>query len=51
LGGGILAHNTTRSDLQDKVNDDPFVTENVVTVEIAEIAPSRADERLRFLLG
>ena len=51
LGGGIVAHNTSRSDLQSRVNDDPFVAENVVTAEILEIAPSRADARLEFLLG
>lgn len=49
LGGGIVAHNTSLSDLQGRVNDDPFVAENVVTAEILEIAPSRADERLNFL--
>jgi uncharacterized protein YciI len=51
LGGGILAHNTSLSDLQSRVNDDPFVAENVVSAEILEIAPARADERLKFLLG
>jgi uncharacterized protein YciI len=50
-GGAILAQGTSLADLQDRVNDDPFVTENVVTAEILEIAPSRADDRLRFLLG
>ena len=51
LGGGIVAHNTSPSDLQNRVNDDPFVAENVVSAEILEIAPSQADERLKFLLG
>ena len=51
LGGGIVAHNTSLSDLQNRVNDDPFVAENVVSAEILEIAPSRTDERLEFLLG
>lgn len=50
LGGGIVAHNTSLSDLQSRVNGDPFVVENVVSAEILEITPSRADERLRFLL-
>ena len=50
LGGGIVAHNTSLSDLQRRVNDDPFVTENVVSAEILEITPSRAEERLKFLL-
>ena len=51
LGGGIVAHNTSLPELQSRVNDDPFVAENVVSAEILEIAPSRADERLGFLLG
>ena len=51
LGGGIVAHNTSLSDLESRVNDDPFVAENVVTAEILEIAPSKTDERLQFLIG
>ncbi len=49
LGGGIVAHNTALPDLQSRVNDDPFVVENVVSAEIIEITPSRTDERLQFL--
>jgi uncharacterized protein YciI len=51
LGGAILAHNTSLPDLQARVNDDPFVAQNVVSAEIIEITPSKADERLKFLLG
>ena len=51
LGGGIVAHNTSLADLQSRVNADPFVARNVVSAEILEIAPSRADERLKFMLG
>ena len=50
LGGGIVAHDTSLSDLQSRVNTDPFVAENVVIAEILEIAPSKADARLDFLL-
>ena len=50
LGGGIVAHHTSLSDLQSRVNGDPFVAENVVSAEIIEIAPSKTDERLEFLL-
>jgi uncharacterized protein YciI len=50
LGGALVAHNTSLSDLRRRVNDDPFVAENVVAAEILEIAPSRADDRLAFLL-
>jgi uncharacterized protein YciI len=51
LGGGVIAHNTTLSELHSRVNDDPFVAENVVSAEIIEITPSKADARLNFLLG
>jgi uncharacterized protein YciI len=50
LGGGIVAHNTSLADLQGRVADDPFVAEDVVRADIVEIAPSRADARLQFLL-
>ena len=50
LGGGIVAHNTSLADLQIRVNNDPFVVENVVSAEILEITPSKSDERLQFLL-
>jgi uncharacterized protein YciI len=51
LGGGIVAHNTSLPELQRRVNDDPFVAENVVSADIIEITPSRADARLDFLLS
>jgi uncharacterized protein YciI len=51
LGGGILAHNTSLSDLQSRVNTDPFVAENVAKAEILEITPAKADTRLDFLLA
>lgn len=51
LGGGIMAHNTSLWDLQNRVNDDPFVAEDVVSAEILEITPSRIDRRLEFLLA
>ena len=50
LGGGIMADNTSLTDLQSRVNNDPFVAEKVVEAEILEIAPSEADARLDFLL-
>lgn len=48
-GGGILAYHTSLPDLQQRVNDDPFVAEAVVTADILEISPSRVDQRLAFL--
>ena len=50
-GGGILAHNVSLPDLQNRVNDDPFVAEEIVSAEILEVAPAKADERLAFLLS
>jgi uncharacterized protein YciI len=51
LGGGIVAHNTSLPELQDRVNSDPFVAQNVVSAEILEITPSRTSDPLSFLLG
>ena len=48
LGGGIVAGNTSLPDLQNRVNDDPFVAENVISAEILGIVPAKADERLKF---
>lgn len=50
LGGGIVVHETSLPDLQSRVNQDPFVEEEIVSAEIIEITPSRTDERLEFLL-
>jgi uncharacterized protein YciI len=51
LGGGILAHRTSLPELEARVNADPFVAEGVVTAEIFELAPGKADERLKFLIN
>lgn len=51
LGGGLLAHNLSLTELQDRVSEDPFVAQDVVSADIIEIAPSRTDERLTFLVG
>ena len=50
IGGGILAHNTSLSELEDRVNKDPFVEKDIVMAEIIEFTPSKAQERLKFLL-
>ncbi|HTV24769.1 MAG TPA: YciI family protein [Polyangiaceae bacterium] len=50
-GGTIVAHATTRAELQRRVDADPFVIERVVSAQIHEVAPSKVDERLQFLLG
>jgi uncharacterized protein YciI len=51
LGGVIIAGGTTLADLQARMSRDPFVAEGVVSAELLEVAPSRADERLGFLLA
>lgn len=50
-GGAILAQGATPAELEDRAAADPFVAEKVVTAEILEVAPSKADPRLAFLLG
>ncbi len=50
LGGAVVANNISRLDLENRVNSDPFVAENVVSSDIIEISPAKADERLEFLL-
>lgn len=48
-GGAVVAHGISLAELQARIGEDPFVAENVVSVEILEITPSRVDERLAFL--
>jgi uncharacterized protein YciI len=50
-GGAILAQGMTRSDLEAKINQDPFVIHEVVSAELLEISCSKAEPRLEFLLG
>jgi uncharacterized protein YciI len=49
-GGGILAIGADRESIEQRVNEDPFVAEKVVSAEILELDPGRADERLQFLI-
>lgn len=49
LGGAILVDGLSRSSLEERLLDDPFVAEGVVSPEILEINPGRTDERLAFL--
>lgn len=50
LGGAILARGLPIEAIQERVNEDPFVRENIVSAEVLEYAPSVAGEELRFLL-
>ena len=51
LGGAIVAHDSSRADLQSRIDADPFIAENVVSARVIELMPSQADTRLEFLLG
>ena len=51
LGGAIVAHDTSLPDLQRRISEDPFVAEDIVSAEVLEIAPAKADARLAFLGG
>ncbi|WP_428742397.1 YciI family protein [Tenacibaculum sp.] len=49
LGGVIVAYNSTFSDIQVRVEKDPFVIENIVSFEIIEFTPAKLNNRLDFL--
>lgn len=49
-GGAILAHNTTLEQIQSIVEEDPFVSEGVVSAEIIRITPSKVAPQMEFLL-
>lgn len=51
LGGSVIAHNISLAELEERVNNDPFIVENIVSSEILEIDAKKADERLDFLLS
>ncbi len=50
-GGVILAHNAEVEELEERVNQDPFVKENIVSAEITKITPTKAHEKMKFLLS
>jgi len=49
-GGFVIVHGESREALEHRVNQDPFVAEKIVTAEIMELDPKKADARLDFLL-
>ena len=51
MGGAVLAHGVSRDEIETRVNADPFVVEGIVSAEILEISPARADQRLDFLMA
>jgi uncharacterized protein YciI len=50
-GGAVLAHGLSREALEARVAGDPFIVHDVVSADIIEIAASRADSRLGFLIA
>jgi len=51
LGGAVVAHGVERAALEARLEEDPFVAEGVVSVEILEITPARTDARLAFMMN
>ena len=51
MGGAVLAHGVSRDEIGTRVNEDPFVVEGIVSAEILEISPARADQRFDFLMA
>ena len=49
-GGGILAHNTSLTELEARVGLDPFVEHGVVETEVQRLDVARAVNRLSSLL-
>lgn len=45
LGGVVLAHQATRSELEARIHEDPFVVHGVVKAELLEVSVSKADPR------
>lgn len=50
LGGAIIAKNSSIELIQNRINQDPFIIENIVESEILEINPSKMDDRFTDLL-
>jgi uncharacterized protein YciI len=48
-GGALLALGDDRSDIQARVNHDPFVLAGVATADVIEVVPSTLDDRLDWL--
>jgi uncharacterized protein YciI len=51
LGGSAFAFNTSLSERQNRVDEDPFIEQGIVTAKFLEIDPKQADKRLEFLLS
>ncbi len=49
-GGAIVAIQSTMEQIQNRVNQDPFVVEKIVEPEVVEINPSKMDDRLLSII-
>ena len=50
IGGGLLARNASREEIESRVAADPFVAANIVAAEILELSTAKASEQLAFLM-
>ncbi|WP_147694149.1 YciI family protein [Vogesella mureinivorans] len=50
-GGAMLAHQTTREQLAERLAADPFVQAGIVTTEVMSINPGKTADTLSFLLA
>ena len=48
-GGVVMIHGLTREELETCLQQDPFVIEGVVNVEVHEVSPNQTVEALSFL--
>lgn len=51
MGGAIVVHNCPAEEIQQRVDEDPFVKEGIVKAEIHEITPAMTDDRMAFLMN
>ncbi|MGQ0709415.1 MAG: YciI family protein [Rhodoferax sp.] len=48
-GGGIVVHGVSEAELHERLDQDPFVSQGIVSVQVVGITPTRVDSRLAFL--
>ena len=47
----MIVHNTSLSELQERVKNYSFVAEKIVNAEIFEVEPKKTDSRFDVLIG
>lgn len=50
-GGLVQTRAVERAELDERLQQDPLISENIVSVEIIELTAKRAEPRLQFLIG